>query len=358
MDASRALKSMACVDNTARGFGSDNHSGIHPQILEALASVNSGHTPSYGTDPLAHATRATFKELLGPSAEAFFVFNGTAANVLCLESLVRPHQSVLCANTSHLWLDECGAPERHIGCKLVPVQSHLGKLRVADLEPYLIRGGDQHFSQPGAISITQPTELGTCYTLDELEHLISFARQHGLKIHIDGARLGNAAAHLNTSLSALSGLLDIDALSFGGTKNGLFGAEAVVLFDSDTAAGFRYRRKQAMQLPSKTRFVAAQFEAYLRNDLWKDIASHANRHALSLRSKIEKNPAITLPYPTESNAVFAVIPKGWVKPLKRAHFFYVWESEPCLIRLMTTFDTSEAEIESFVATMAAQPPCA
>ena len=355
MDARGALKTMACVDTTARGFGSDNHSGIHPHILEALVSVNSGHSPSYGTDPLAHAARARFKEVLGPNAEAFFVFNGTAANVLCLESLIRPHQSVLCANTSHLWLDEGGAPERHIGCKLVPVQGHLGKLRPTDLEPHLIRGGDQHFSQPGAISITQPTELGTCYTLDELEHLISFAREHSLKVHVDGARLGNAAAHLNTSLSALSGQLGIDALSFGGTKNGLFGAEAVVLFGPDTADGFRYRRKQAMQLPSKTRVVAAQFDAYLRNDLWKAIASHANEQALRLRSKIEKNPAITLPYPTESNAVFAVIPKGWVKPLKRTHFFYVWDTDPCLIRLMTSFDTSEAEIDSFAANMVAQP---
>ena len=337
-----------------RGFGSDNHSGVHPTILEALMAANGGHAPSYGTDPLTRETSKLFQEALGPTAEAFFVFNGTASNVLCLESLVQPHQSILCGITSHLWLDECGAPERYLGSKLVPVPTHAGKLRSEDLEAHLIRRGDQHFAQPGALSITQPTELGTTYSIDELEELIDFARKHALKIHIDGARLGNAASHLGLPLRALAGDLGIDALSFGGTKNGLLGAEAVVLFGQATTAGFRHRRKQAMQLPSKTRFIAAQFSAYLRNDLWKEIASHANHMAKVLHHQIATLDTVEVPYPVESNAVFALIPKTWVKPLRRSHFFYVWETDPCMVRLMTSFDTTEAEIAALSTSMAAQ----
>ena len=341
-------------DSHTRGFGSDNHSGIHPDILQSILEANQGHSPSYGTDSLTREVNSLFKEHFGGAAEPFFVFNGTAANVLCLDALVQPHQSVLCADTSHLWLDECGAPERYVGCKLIPVASTFGKLTPESIAPHLIRGGDQHFSQPGAISITQPTELGTCYTLDELTSLVTFAKSHGLKFHIDGARLTNAAAHLDCTLAAISSDLGIDALSFGGTKNGLFGAEAVLLFDTKATEGFKYRRKQAMQLPSKTRFIAAQYKAYLRADLWKKIASHGNEKALELRASIAIFDEIGLPYPTQSNAVFATIPKTWVKPLKKSSFFYVWETDPCLIRLMTTYDTTSAEISAFGQCISAQ----
>ena len=245
-----------------RSIGSDNHSGIHPKILAAFMEANQGHAHSYGKDPWTRAADQHFKSQFGREIQTYYVFNGTAANVLALDALVSSHESVLCAQTSHLWQDECGAPQRLIGCQLIPIETPDGKLTPSKIRRHLTRLGDQHVSQPAAFSITQPTELGTLYTLDELRALGKFAKTNQLFFHMDGARITNAAAALGCSLAETTFDVGIDALSFGGTKHGLLHCEAVILRDKSRAKSFRYRRKQAMQLPSKTRFMAAQFTAF------------------------------------------------------------------------------------------------
>ena len=335
-----------------RSLGSDNHSGIHPKILEAMVRANVGHAHSYGRDPWTKRADGALREAFGPQSRSYYVFNGTAANVLAIDSLVASHQSVLCARSSHLWQDECGAPERFVGAKLVPIEAPQGKLSPADLDAHLTRLGDQHASQPGAFSITQPTELGTLYTLEELGALGEFARAHRLGFHIDGARLTNAAAALGCSLRATSFDAGADVLSFGGTKHGLLHAEAVVFPSKQRTEAFRYRRKQGMQLPSKTRFMAAQFEAFMEEELWREIAGHANEMAGLLRREAQRFEALTFPYPTEASCVFATIPKTWVKPLRRSRFFYVWDPESTLVRWSAGFDTSAEDVAALCAEMA------
>jgi threonine aldolase len=231
------------------GFGSDNHSGAHPEILQALMRASQGHQPSYGTDEISERTAAIFEKHFGAGVKAFFVFNGTAANVLSLDAILKPYQSVICTAASHLQNDECGAPERWTGAKLVSITSENGKLTVEDVKANLVRRGDQHFSQVAVVSITQPTELGTIYSLSEIKEITSFAHANGLMVHMDGARLVNAAASLGVSLSAMTKDAGIDVLSLGGTKNGLVFGEAVLFFDAKLAQDFKYRRKQAMQQP-------------------------------------------------------------------------------------------------------------
>lgn len=336
-----------------RSLGSDNHNGIHPKILQAILDANEGHAHSYGKDPWTTETDRLFRKTFGDETRSFYLFNGTATNVLCLDSLVRSHQSVLCAETSHLWQDECGAPQRLIGCQVVPVAARNGKLTPDSLREHIGRLGDQHASQPGAFSITQPTELGTVYSLDELKDLAEFARENNLYFHMDGARITNAAAALGTTLAKTTFEAGIDALSFGGTKHGLMQAEAVIFRNSDLAEGFRYRRKQAMQLPSKTRFIAAQFQAFLKDELWRDIALHANRKAAELRSIASQHPGIGFPYSTDASCVFATIPKAWLKPLRKSRFFYVWDPKTMLVRWSTGFDTTEQDIQEFSGALSA-----
>lgn len=331
------------------GFGSDNHSGVHPKIIKTLLEINHGHQPSYGTDQISQDTVQLFRAEFGTKdLDVHFVFNGTAANVLCLKPFVKSYQAILCSNISHLFLDECGAPEALIGCKLIPVESRDGKLNVDELEKHMIRRGDQHFSQIAALSITQPTEVGTVYTLEELRTLREWARAHKLYFHIDGARLANAIVYLKTTFQKMVTEIEPDCLSFGGTKNGLMGVEAVLFFGPNRPQDFKFIRKQALQLPSKTRFLAVQMQRYLSSHLWREIAEHSLTMAQRLANQIAAIPEARILYPVQSNAVFVNIPRGWAKAIREKFFFYVWDEHTWDLRWMTTFDTQVSTIDNFI----------
>ncbi|HWU44731.1 MAG TPA: beta-eliminating lyase-related protein, partial [Bdellovibrio sp.] len=258
-----------------RGFGSDNHAGVHPRILASLALANVEHAPSYGTDEWTDEAIAEFRKHFGQDSQVFFVFNGTAANVTSLRALVRPWQSVFCADVAHINVDECGAPEQMAGCKLIPLPSIDGKISVEELEKAFVRRGDQHYSQTCALSITQPTELGTVYSVEELKALVKWAKERKLLVHIDGSRLSNAVFHLQKTFKEITTDLSVDIVSFGGTKNGLMMGEAVIVLNKNLALDFKYIRKQSAQLPSKSRFIACQFLTYFREDLWKHVAENS-----------------------------------------------------------------------------------
>lgn len=331
-----------------RGFGSDNHSGVHPRIMEALLAANVEHAPSYGTDEWTEKASQEFRRQFGPDAQVYFVFNGTAANVTALRAITRPYHSVFCADVAHINVDECGAPEQMAGCKLIPLPTVNGKLQVAELEKAFIRRGDQHYSQTQAISITQPTELGTTYSIDELRTLIAWAKSKKLLVHIDGSRLSNAAYYLGKSLREITADLGVDVVSYGGTKNGLMMGEAVVFFNKSLAEDFKYIRKQSSQLPSKSRFIAAQFLAYFQNDLWKDIAGNSISMAKLLYEEARHVPGVEIRCAPEGNAVFAKIPQAWVKALREHFFFYVWDENTFECRWMTSWDTTADDIHTFV----------
>lgn len=330
-----------------KGFGSDNHSGIHPLLLDAISKANLQHQPSYGTDEITLRSCKLFSDLFKTDCDVHYVFNGTAANVLSLTSCVRSFESVLVTDVSHLFNDECGAPEKIGGFKLTVAPSRNGKFIIEDLDQYLIRRGDQHFSQLKAISITQPTEVGTCYSEKELADLCQWARKNGLFIHIDGARICNAVVSLMSTFEVLFTKNKVDVISFGGTKNGFIFGEAVVFLNKELSKNFKYIRKQNLNLPSKTRFIAAQFEAYLTTGLWHEIATHSITKAQELNNKIDG--LVPVAYPTESNAVFPILKQPWVKPMREKHFFYVWDEKTFVCRWMTSWDTQSEEIDSFVA---------
>lgn len=330
-------------------FGSDNHSGAHPLVIEKLLAENSGHAPSYGTDPTSLRVTENMKKTFGNEAEIFFVFNGTAANVLAISTLVESYHSIICASTSHLQMDECGAPEKAIGCKLVLIESRDGRITPDQIAEKLVRLGDQHASQPKLVSITLPTEYGTCYTLEELRALREFTRAKGLYLHIDGARLVHAANYLKCDLYEITGKLGADAVSFGGTKNGLMFGEAVVVYSQRAKEKLKYLRKQYMQLPSKTRFIAAQFDALLSDDdLWREITSHTHRLALRLRDGLLTIPEVAITQDVQANSVFAKIPKNWVKHLREHYFFYVWDEKTFEVRLMMSFDSTAEHVDDFI----------
>ncbi|MBO9668712.1 MAG: low specificity L-threonine aldolase [Bdellovibrio sp.] len=332
-----------------RGFGSDNHAGVHPKILESLSLANVEHAPSYGTDDWTDAAIGEFKKHFGEQAQVFFVFNGTAANVTALRAITRPWQAVFCSDVAHINVDECGAPEQMGGFKLLPVCSHNGKLSVEDLDQNYIRRGDQHYSQGQVLSITQPTELGTVYSLEELKSLITWAKNKNLLVHIDGARLSNAAISLQKTFKEFTTDLGVDVVSFGGTKNGLMMGEAVIFLNKQLAHDFKYVRKQSSQLPSKSRFIACQFSEYFKNDLWKQIAGNSLDRAMDLYNAVKDIPGVTVREKPQSNAVFAKIPPAWVKPLRENFFFYVWDEKTFECRWMTSWDTQKQDIENFAA---------
>lgn len=331
-----------------RGFGSDNHSGVHPLLLAAITDANLNHAPSYGTDDWTEKAQKTFKNHFGNSAEAHFVFNGTAANVLALKSAVESFHSVFVSDMSHMNVDECGAPEFIAGCKLIPIKSHEGKLKLQDLKDSLIRRGDQHFSQVKMISLTQPTEIGTCYSKAEIKEICDWAKKENMYVHIDGARLPNAAVSLNLSFKEMTTDCGVDVVSFGGTKNGFLFGEAVVFLNQDLAKDFKFIRKQALQLPSKTRFISAQFEKSLSTDLWKEIAAHSLKMAQRLYESLKTISEIHFEAPVQSNAVFVRMPKEWIKILKQKYFFYVWDEKTWSCRLMTSWDTQISDVDGFV----------
>src|SRR5437763_2283642 len=331
-----------------RGFASDNNAGVHPRVMDALRSAGRGHVLAYGGDQYTETAFAKFREQFGASAEVFFVFGGTGANVCGLAAITRPHEAVVCAATAHINVDECGAPERFTGCKLIDLPTPDGKLRAEQIEPLLGRGGDQHHVQPRVVSVSQATEMGTVYTAEELRRLAEFARARGLLLHVDGARLANAAEHLGVPLREMTTDAGVDVLSFGGTKNGMMYGEAVVFFDGGRARDFKFTRKQGAQLPSKMRFIAAQFNALFAGDLWLETAAHANRMARLLADELGRIPRVRVTQPVESNAVFAVVPRERVAEVQRHFFFYVWDEETSEVRLMCSFDTTEEDVRELV----------
>ena len=331
----------------SRSFASDNNANIHPEVLEAISRANRGHVVGYGNDPYTGSAIEKFREHFGASVEVFFVFNGTAANVLSLQALARSYHAVLCPELSHIYTDECGGPEKHTGCKLIPLPAPEGKLTVATAAHAYHGIGDQHHVQPRVVSITQSTEMGTVYHPAEVEALARFAHDLQMFLHMDGARISNAAAAQNLTLRQATRDLGVDVLSFGGTKNGLMGVEAVVFFRPELAVDFLFLRKQGMQLASKMRFMAAQMEALLTNDLWRRNADQANRMAKLLEQEIKKIPAIRIVYPVEANGVFAQIPHDAIAKIQERYFFYVWSEEESVVRWMCSFDTTEEDVRRF-----------
>jgi len=326
-------------------FGSDNHSGVHPRILKSIEDLNWGHSPAYGSDDYTSLVVEKLKKHFKKTCDIHFVFNGTAANVLALSCFANSYHSILTANTSHIWSDECGAPEKLLGAKLIPIASPDGKIRASSLSEFMTRKGDQHSSQVIGVSITQPTEYGTVYSLEELSELRQFADRHGLYIHMDGSRLVNAATYLQIGLDRLTE--NVDVLSLGGTKNGLLFGEAVVIFNQNIVKDFKFRRKQFMQLPSKTKFIACQFDAWLNTNLWKEISQHSLSAAQNLRKLLTEIAEVKITQETQSNAVFAIFPRRIVHELKKHHFFYIWDENTFEARLMTSFDSRAEDIESF-----------
>jgi threonine aldolase len=335
---------------TKKMFASDNNSGIHPSIFEAILEANDGHAPAYGDDALTLKAAAKFREHFGEESDVLFVFNGTGANVTGLKAMVRSHQAIICTEGAHIHADEGGAAEGIIGGKLLTVPSEDGKLTIPQIEQQLAHIGSQHRSQPKAISISQCTELGTVYTIDEIKALTSFAHANGLYVHMDGARISNAAAFLGCSLKEMTTDAGIDMLSFGGTKNGLMIGEAVVCLRKELASELKYIRKQSMQLGSKMRFISAQFERLLSDDLWFANATQANRMALRLAEGLQTLPGISLTQPVESNAVFASVPVEQIQQLQKSYAFALWNAVKNEIRLVTSFDTTEEDVDLFLAT--------
>lgn len=334
-----------------RGFASDNNSGVHPAILEAIASVNNGHTIAYGDDPYTEEAIEQFKKVFGTHVEVFFVFIGSAANVLGIKAATQPYHSVICPETAHINVDECGAPERFTGCKVLSVPTPNGKLTIDLVKKHMHGFGFQHHSQPKIISITQPTELGTVYTPDEIKKLADYAHSHDMYLHMDGARIANAAVSLGLDYKSFTTITGVDILSFGGTKNGMMYGEAVVFFRPELANGFMYTRKQGLQLASKMRYISAQFTAYLSNNQWQKTAQHANRMAKLLADKISVIPEVTVTQPVEVNGVFAIIPREIIPKLQDEYFFYEWDESRNEVRWMTSWDTTEEDIEGFVKTL-------
>jgi len=332
-----------------KGFASDNYAGAHPEVLAAIAGANDEHALPYGADPWTARAEALLAEHFGEQARSYLVFNGSAANVLCLRALCRPWESVICAAQAHINVDEGGAAEAIAGVKLQAVPTIDAKLTPEHVASQLARVGDEHAVQPRVVSITQSTELGTRYTPYELHALAHFAHERGLLLHVDGARLANAAAALQCSLREITTDVGVDAVSFGGTKNGLLAGEAVVFLDPALAEGFQYLRKQTLQLASKGRFLAAQFIALLEGDLWLRNAAHANAMAARLADALAAIPGVRLTQPVQANALFAVLATGVTERLQRDWPFYTWDPASGEVRLVCSWDTTEDEVDAFAA---------
>lgn len=347
LNLSCLLKETNAMDR--KSFASDNYAGIHPDILKAIIDANKGHAKAYGADTYTQKAIELFKKHFGQDIDVYFVLTGTAANVLGLSTLIKPYQAIICAETAHINVDEAGAPEKYTGSKLLTIATKDGKLTVESIKNQLLALGDQHRVQPKVISITQTSELGTLYTIDEVKKITEFAHANDLYVQMDGARLSNAAAALNTSLAALTRETNIDLLSFGGTKDGMMLGEAVIFFNKDLSKDFKYIRKQGMQLASKMRFIAAQFIALLSNDLWLKNAQQANNMAKLLAEEVKKVPHIQISREVQANAVFAYVDPKWIALLQEKYSFYVWDEVTSEVRWMTSFDTTEEDILEFVS---------
>ena len=329
-------------------FASDNCSGVHPNILKAIESVNSGYEISYGEDKYTKQVIELFKRQFGDNVDSYFVFTGTGANVLSIKTASNSYNSVICAETAHINVDECGAPEKFAGVKLQTIKTDNGKITTPQIKKFLDVRGVEHHSQPKVISIAEVTEYGTVYTPDEIREIADFAHNNDMYLHMDGARLSNACAYLNCSFRELTGDAGVDILSFGGTKNGMMLGESVVIFNDDLKNDFKYIRKQGMQLFSKMRYISAQFIAFFENDLWLKNAKHTNKMAQILAENLMRlNIEIT--NKVEANAVFAILPEYLIEKMREKYFFYNWNEELNEVRLMTSFNTKEEDIEKFTA---------
>ena len=335
----------------SRGFASDNNAGVHPEILKAIDEVNQGHVIAYGDDPYTAQAIDKFKEHFGNDIDVYFVFNGTAANVLGITALTRSFNSIICSDLAHLQVDECGAPEKYTGCKLLTVPSPDGKLTIGGIQGHLHGFDFEHHAQPKVVSITQATEMGTVYRPEEIREIADLVHSYNMYLHMDGARLSNAAVSLNCGFRNINVDAGVDVLSFGGTKNGMMFGEAIVFFNKNLTGDFKYIRKQGMQLGSKMRFISAQFNALLSNDLWRRNAKHANRMAGYLEEKVKHIPGIKITQPVEANAVFAILPAESIPELQKQFFFYVWEETTSEVRWMTSFDTTKEDIDRFAQTL-------
>jgi threonine aldolase len=331
-----------------KGFASDNYSGAHNKIIEAITRANINHAGAYGNDEYTEKAVSKFKEIFGNNIDVYFVYSGTGANVLSLKTVTNSFNAIICADVAHINVDETGAPEQATGCKLLTIPTTNGKINVSGIKKYMHRVNDEHFAQPKVISITQPTELGTLYTVDEIKEISTYAKQQNLLLHMDGARISNAAAAMNLNFKDFTKNAGVDILSFGGTKNGLLFGEAVIFFNKELSQNFKFYRKQAMQLASKMRFISAQFEALLTNNLWKENAENANKMAQYLYTKLKNIKEITITQKVETNGVFAIIPKELALKLQKETPFYFWDEEKSEVRFMLSFDNTKVEIDKFV----------
>lgn len=327
-----------------RSFASDNNSGVHPLIMDAIIKANDNHAVGYGDDPWTAKATEKIKEVFGEAASPFFVFNGTGANSVALQAVTRSFNSILCAETAHIYVDECGAPARMTGCALIPIPTPDGKLTPALLKPHLHNFGVCHHSQPKAVYISQVSELGTVYTVEEVKAIADLLHRHQMYLHMDGARLANACAYLNCSMKELTVDAGVDILSFGGTKNGMMMGEAVISFHPEISENLQYFRKQSAQLASKLRYLSAQFVPYLENNLWLENARKANESAKKLANVLMKYPQIQFTQKVESNQLFFILPETPLKRLQEHYFFYMWDEATHEARLVTSWDTTDEDI--------------
>jgi len=344
----RYSRHMLLHDPQRRGFGSDNHSGVHPEILEAIAAANGGHVGAYGADPYTERLQEVIAERFGEGAEAFPVLTGTGGNVIALQSMIPRWGAVLCSSSAHVHTDENGAVESVAGIKLLAIASDDGKLSPELIHDQSWRWGSVHRGEPLAITITQTTELGTAYGLDEIRALADYAHGHGMGLHVDGARLSNAAAHLGTGFKEMTMDTGVDTVSFGGTKNGLLFGEAIISLKPGSLHGFSHLRKADMQLASKMRFISAQLIALLETDLWLTSATHANAMATRLADGVRGMPGVEITQLVQGNAVFAILPPGIFERLSAVAYFDEWNPFTREVRWVCSFDTTEEDVDTFV----------
>ena len=331
-----------------RGFASDNNAGIHPEILNEIIFANNGHVIGYGSDIYTEQALEIFKEYFGSQTETYFVFTGTAANVLGLSANTRSWNSIITASTAHLQEDECGAPEKFIGCKVLTVETPDGKVTTELIEEHMHGIDFEHHSQPKVVSITQSTEMGTVYSLEEIKKIAVYTHSRNMLLHMDGSRLANAALTLDLPFKAFTTDAGVDVLSFGGTKNGMMSGEAICFLKKGLSNDFKYIRKQGMQLASKMRYISAQYIAYFRNDLWKRCARHSNSMAGLLAAKLKEIPEVKITQSVQSNGVFVTMPAGIAEKLMKHYYFYPWDENISEYRLMTSWDTNQSDIEDFI----------
>lgn len=337
-----------------RGFASDNYAGIHPSVLNAIIEANAGHDVAYGDDDITAALASAVKDHFGARAEVFPVFNGTGANVVSLQAMTRRWEAVVCAASAHVNVDEGGAPEHGAGLKLWTIPTVDGKLTPDLIDTQAWGFGDVHRAQPGAVTITQSTELGTLYTADEIAGIAEHAHGHGMGLHVDGARLANAAAALGTGLREFTTDAGVDVVSFGGTKNGIMLGEAVIVLNPDAAPGVDYLRKTSMQLASKMRFISAQLLALLTDDLWLSNAQHSNAMAALLHERVRAIPGVEVTRSPQANAVFAILPADATERLQKLFRFYTWDQSTGEVRWMCSWDTTEPDVIEFAGAIAAE----